>query len=106
MNWRSEGKALLVAVLVFTGLYYLPVGSARFDGAITEALALTRWYAREHVLLCLIPAFYWLQVSYNHMWYAIALAIFVVFTHRSNIRNIMSGTEHRFEKARIKNWFA
>ena len=58
MNWRTEGKALLIAVLVFTGLYYLPVGSARFDGAISEALALTQWYAREHVLLCLIPAFF------------------------------------------------
>ena len=34
------------------------MGSARFDGAVTEALALTRWYAREHVLLCLVPAFF------------------------------------------------
>jgi uncharacterized membrane protein YraQ (UPF0718 family) len=25
---------------------------------VTEALALTKWYAREHVLLCLVPAFY------------------------------------------------
>jgi hypothetical protein len=28
------------------------------QGAITESLALTRWYAREHVLLCLVPAFF------------------------------------------------
>mgnify|MGYP000340838359 CR=1 FL=1 len=25
---------------------------------VSEALALTRWYAREHVLLCLVPAFF------------------------------------------------
>jgi uncharacterized membrane protein YraQ (UPF0718 family) len=30
----------------------------RFDNAIFEALALVKWYAREHVLLCLVPAFF------------------------------------------------
>ena len=34
------------------------MGSPRFDGAVTAALELTRWYAREHVLLCLVPAFF------------------------------------------------
>jgi hypothetical protein len=43
---------------VLVAFYFLPVGSARFDGAVTEALALTTWYAREHVLLCLVPAFF------------------------------------------------
>ena len=58
MNFRRESKALLIGLAVFLGLYHLPVGHARFDGAVTEALALTRWYAREHVLLCLVPAFF------------------------------------------------
>ena len=39
-------------------LFWLPVGSPRFDSAILEALHLTKWYAREHVLLCLLPAFF------------------------------------------------
>jgi uncharacterized membrane protein YraQ (UPF0718 family) len=43
---------------IFGVLFWLPVGVPRFDGAVTEALALTRWYAREHVLLCLVPAFF------------------------------------------------
>ena len=43
---------------IFAVLFWLPVGWPRFDGAVTEALALTRWYAREHVLLCLVPAFF------------------------------------------------
>jgi uncharacterized membrane protein YraQ (UPF0718 family) len=34
------------------------VGSQRFDGALLEAFHLVRWYAREHVLLCLVPAFF------------------------------------------------
>ncbi len=58
MNWKSEWKTLLVIVVGFVVLYFLPVGSVRFDNAVTEALALTRWYAREHVLLCLVPAFF------------------------------------------------
>jgi hypothetical protein len=58
MSWRREAKPLAWGLGVFAALYFLPIGSARFDGAIHEALALTRWYAREHVLLCLVPAFF------------------------------------------------
>ena len=56
--WRQEWKPLVWIVGTFLALYWLPTGNARFDGAVTEALALTKWYAREHVLLCLVPAFY------------------------------------------------
>lgn len=58
MTWKNEVKPLAAGALIFAALYHLPVGSARFDGAVHEALALTRWYAREHVLLCLVPAFF------------------------------------------------
>ena len=58
MNLQREAKALVIAVAVFLALYHLPVGNPRFDGAVSEALALTRWYARAHVLLCLVPAFF------------------------------------------------
>jgi len=58
MNWRSEWKPLIVIIAVFLGCFFLPVGIARFDNAIIEAMALVRWYAREHVLLCLVPAFF------------------------------------------------
>ena len=34
------------------------VGSSRFDSAVLEAFQLVKWYAREHVLLCLVPAFF------------------------------------------------
>lgn len=43
---------------VLSLLYFLPVGTPRFDGAVKESLELGRWYAREHVILCLIPAFF------------------------------------------------
>ncbi len=58
MNWKDEWKKLAAIVAVFLGCYYLPVGSERFDGAILEAFHLVKWYAQEHVLLCLIPAFF------------------------------------------------
>jgi hypothetical protein len=58
MDWKNEGKKLGAIVAVFLALFWLPVGGARFDGAVMEAFHLTKWYAREHVLLCLIPAFF------------------------------------------------
>jgi len=42
---------------VFFAAFYLPVGQARFDNAVIEALALVKWYAQEHVVFCLLPAF-------------------------------------------------
>ena len=64
---RHELKIFGLLAVVFTAVYFLPVGQPRFDGAVTEALELTKWYAREHVVLCLLPAF----------WIAGAIAAFV-----------------------------
>jgi len=64
---RHELKVFGLLAVVFTAVYFLPVGQPRFDRAVTEALELTKWYAREHVVLCLLPAF----------WIAGAIAAFV-----------------------------
>jgi uncharacterized membrane protein YraQ (UPF0718 family) len=53
-RWKL-GLGLLA---VFLAAYLLPVGQPRFDGAVDEGLQLVRWYAREHVVLCLLPAFF------------------------------------------------
>jgi uncharacterized protein len=58
MQWKAEWKKLLLIVGVFLACFYLPVGTERFDNAILEAFHLVKWYAQEHVLLCLIPAFF------------------------------------------------
>lgn len=58
MNWKSEWKKLVLIAGIFLACFYLPVGFRRFDGAVMEALHLVKWYAREHVLLCLVPAFF------------------------------------------------
>jgi hypothetical protein len=58
IDWKNEWKPLAWMAAAFAIFFWLPIGWPRFDGAVTEALALTRWYAREHVLLCLVPAFF------------------------------------------------
>ncbi|MCX5702669.1 MAG: permease, partial [Candidatus Omnitrophica bacterium] len=54
----KEWKKFLYITVIFLGCFYLPVENLRFTNALFEALALVRWYAREHVLLCLVPAFF------------------------------------------------
>ena len=58
MRWKSEWKVLLYMTAIFLVAFYLPAGRARFDNAVMESLHLLRSYAREHVLMCLIPAFF------------------------------------------------
>lgn len=58
MEWKAEWKYLLLIIGVFLACFYLPVGTERFDNAILEAFHLIKWYAQEHVLLCLVPAFF------------------------------------------------
>ncbi len=67
MEKKKELKIALGLGAVFALFYFLPVGHVRFDRSVTEALELTKWYAREHVVLCLLPAF----------WIAGAIAAFV-----------------------------
>lgn len=58
MVWKSEWKYLLYMAGIFLLIFFLPVGTPRFDNAVLEAFHLAKWYAQEHVLLCLIPAFF------------------------------------------------
>lgn len=53
----SQARLMGVMVGAFLLVYFLPAGQPRFDNAVLEAIRLTRWYAREHVILCLLPAF-------------------------------------------------
>jgi len=54
---RTEGRILLLICAVFALVYFMPMGSERFDNALLEGFHLVHWYAREHVILCLLPAF-------------------------------------------------
>jgi hypothetical protein len=54
----KESKKFLLMLAAFFACFYLPVELLPFRNPIFESLALVRWYAREHVLLCLVPAFF------------------------------------------------
>ena len=56
--WKTQWKWLVALTGGFLICYYLPVGTERFNQAAIESLELVKWYAREHVLLCLVPAFF------------------------------------------------
>jgi uncharacterized membrane protein YraQ (UPF0718 family) len=54
----KERTKLLIIVLVFLGCYYIPWGNAGIRRSGLEAFMMLQEYAREHVLTCLIPAFF------------------------------------------------
>lgn len=58
MDWKKEWKIFAILASIFLIFFYLPIGTPRFDNAVFEALYLAKWYAREHVIFCLIPAFF------------------------------------------------
>jgi uncharacterized membrane protein YraQ (UPF0718 family) len=58
VDWNNIWKPLSVITGLFLIFFFLPLDSPRFTGAVIESLALTKWYAQEHVILCLIPAFF------------------------------------------------
>jgi uncharacterized membrane protein YraQ (UPF0718 family) len=57
-GWSRELRILAAFIAIFVSLFFLPVGMPRFDNALKEGLELTKWYAQEHLLLCLIPALF------------------------------------------------
>ena len=56
--WENEYKKLLLIIILFLIAYFLPIKFERFNEAIFSSLELAKWYAQEHVLLCLVPAFF------------------------------------------------
>lgn len=45
-------------VVIFAGVFFMPLASERFMTAIDATLDLSKWYAQEHVVMCLLPAFF------------------------------------------------
>ncbi|WP_279088944.1 permease [Alistipes putredinis] len=58
METRKELRILFWIIAVFAAVFFLPLGSERFMTAIDATLDLAKWYAQEHVVLCLLPAFF------------------------------------------------
>lgn len=58
MDTKKELKILFWIIAVFVAVFFLPLDSERFMTAVAATLDLARWYAQEHVVLCMLPAFF------------------------------------------------
>jgi len=58
MEWKKEIKILSWITVVFVFAFFMPLEQPRFKEAIMAMFDLTKWYAQEHVILCLLPAFF------------------------------------------------
>jgi uncharacterized membrane protein YraQ (UPF0718 family) len=58
MNWKEQYKSFLWILGFFIFAYFMPIENESFSTAIVAAFELAKWYAQEHVILCLIPAFF------------------------------------------------
>ncbi len=69
-------------------------------------LILTGWVGLGTMLaaLTIIPLLWWDNAAMPVLLFGVLLALFIVFTHRSNIVCMIDGSEYRFERARVRNW--
>ena len=58
MNNKKELTILFWMTAIFAVIFFMPLGNERFMTAIDATLDLAQWYAQEHVVLCLLPAFF------------------------------------------------
>ncbi len=58
MKKIKEKYKFLAIFIVFAAAYYIPFGSFALPGPVSEAFMMLQEYARKHVILCLIPAFF------------------------------------------------
>ncbi len=54
----KERTRLLIIVLIFLACYYVPWGNPIIRQSGLKAFMMLQEYAREHILTCLIPAFF------------------------------------------------
>ncbi len=58
MEWKREIKILIWIIAGFAFTYFMPLENEHFKEAVAAVFDLVNWYAREHVILCLLPAFF------------------------------------------------
>ncbi len=54
----KDRTKLFLFIVIFLLFYFVPFSGIRIQNAIHEAFLMVQEYAREHVLFCLIPAFF------------------------------------------------
>ena len=54
----KDRTKLLIIVSTFLAAYYIPFSKSNIQTALVESFLMLQEYAREHVLFCLVPAFF------------------------------------------------
>ncbi len=79
-----------------TGVWILALVSTGYVGVATLLAAMS-----APVFLALATS----KTGPELLWLGIGGALFMAWTHRSNIRNLLGGAEQRFDRVRIGHWF-
>jgi uncharacterized membrane protein YraQ (UPF0718 family) len=54
----KQKNKILIIIIAFTFFYFMPFSNSKILNALMESLLMAQDYARQHVLSCLIPAFF------------------------------------------------
>ncbi|HPS94848.1 MAG TPA: permease, partial [Deltaproteobacteria bacterium] len=54
----NDTKKFLLIIAAFLLAYFIPFGHERIQASVMESFFMLQEYARQHVLLCLVPAFF------------------------------------------------
>ena len=105
--WHGFRGGKVAATAVGALLVIEPLALLPMVATWLLVLVITGWVGLATMLaaISLIPAFIWLDATSAKIVFSVLLALFIVFTHRSNIVNMFNGTEYHFERIRVANWF-
>ena len=95
----GKGAATLVGGL----LVIWPQALGLLLGVWVLCVLLTGYVGLSTILaaLSLLASAYFFDSDLQHVLFAGAMALLIVFSHRSNLQRLANGTESRFEKARL-----
>lgn len=82
-----------LGLLPLVGVWLLTLGLTGFVGLATCLAALS-----------LVPSAFWLAppaATESYLAFAVTLAALILFAHRANLKRLASGTEPRFDRARV-----
>lgn len=104
--WHGFRGGKGAATAVGTVAVLQPLALLPLIGTWLIVLGFTGWvgFATMCAGVSLVPAMLWLDAPREQIVYGVALAAFLIFTHRENIRRMRAGAEYRFERAMFRNW--
>ncbi len=95
----GKGAATLIGGLIVLWPWSIPLVLLAWGGVLV-----TTGYVGLSTVLAVasLPIWaWWSDAGPNRMWFATAAALFIAFTHRSNLKRLRDGTESQFARARL-----